>query len=373
MIKFLPYDSVVCFTVQNRSLHPKFSEEYNWIPNKTVIKPIENWGQHRYYGKIISLVMETFINKIAIPSFVKEIVSYAKMHQVDRVWAVLQGQTMIRLAIPVAKGLDAPLYTGIYDPPGWWMRANNVHPRIARDVIDEYERILRFSRRLSLASWAMVDYYKEIYGVDGIPMVSSLESDLAIPAANHFLNKDTFTITMAGQLYANNEWHSLLNALNMINWKLDDRKVILRYMGGGINLSASNPVNIHYLGWCSQNDILYHLSNSDIAYCPYWFDPAFEMEARLSFPSKLTLYLASGRPVLFHGPSYSSPATFLTKYDAAYRCHALDSQEIIKILKSIIRDEKRYSEVAHNGRKAFDQNLTIINHRQRVQDFFELS
>ena len=67
--------------------------------------------------------------------------------------------------------------------------------------------------------------------------------------------------------------------------------------------------------------MLPELRTADLLYCPYWFDPGFERPCRLSFPSKLSTYLKTGVPVLFHGPEYASPRIFLEQNDAAYiRC-----------------------------------------------------
>ena len=130
-------------------------------------------------------------------------------------------------------------------------------------------------------------------------------------------------------------------------------------------------MNIEFLGWRSQEETLNIFANSDLLYCPYWFDPAYEVEARLSFPSKLTTYLASGRPVLFHGPAFASPALFLEQNKAAFFCYALDGKIIIEKLNEIITDGELYRLISRNGRLAFDRFLTTDCMRQAFDQLLE--
>ena len=92
--------------------------------------------------------------------------------------------------------------------------------------------------------------------------------------------------------------------------------------------------------------------------CPYWFDPDFEEEARLCFPSKIASYLASGRTLFFHGPAHSAPARFLNSQDAGVVCDSLDPNVIIKMVTQAI-EPKEFAQLCANGRRAFHDDLTL--------------
>jgi hypothetical protein len=128
-------------------------------------------------------------------------------------------------------------------------------------------------------------------------------------------------------------------------------------------------MNVEYLGWHSQEETIKLLSEVDVLYCPYWFDPAFYDESRLSFPSKLTTYLAAGRPVFFHGPEYASPAEFLKARNAAECCFSLDSAAIIASLTKLAVDETYYQQTAQNGHKAFMDCLTMPALKKNFLEF----
>jgi glycosyltransferase involved in cell wall biosynthesis len=109
-----------------------------------------------------------------------------------------------------------------------------------------------------------------------------------------------------------------------------------------------------------------------VLYCPYWFDSNFKDEAKLSFPSKLTTYLAAGRPVFFHGPEYSSPARFLRENEAGLCCYSLSTEEIIKTLTKLVSDKRQYMMLSQNGSVAFKEYLTLESMRRSFADFLQV-
>jgi glycosyltransferase involved in cell wall biosynthesis len=184
------------------------------------------------------------------------------------------------------------------------------------------------------------------------------------------LNSDSeVVIGMAGQLYADVEWSALLNALDVLQWKLCGRQVRVRLLGRWAGIGASGRMNVEFLGWRPQDETVTLMSEADILFCPYWFDPAYETEARLSFPSKLTTYLAAGRPVLFFGPPYASPARFLESEGAGLCCTALDRNTLIRNLERLVSDTDLYAHLARQGREAFDRHFGLESLRQSFLDF----
>jgi hypothetical protein len=67
----------------------------------------------------VSLGMETYTAGVTIQRMVDRICRFAQASDVGAVWCVLQGQTMIRLAVPTARRLRVPLATQVWEPPGW--------------------------------------------------------------------------------------------------------------------------------------------------------------------------------------------------------------------------------------------------------------
>ncbi len=103
----------------------------------------------------------------------------------------------------------------------------------------------------------------------------------------------------------------------------------------------------------------------DILYCPYWFDGKFKEEASLSFPSKLTTYLAAGPTGIFHSPKYASPAIFLEENQAAMQCNSLVNSEIFNKLDRLVADDELYTTIAKNGSGSFSQASYSDEHEEK--------
>jgi hypothetical protein len=195
LISFLPHDNVACFTVLNPALEPALPPSFSDIAYRKVAKPREDWGNSLgKWGRYRSLIMEAFSTGKDIPRIRTEIVKFADNVQPDVLWCVLQGQTMIRLARPSARSLKIPLITSIWDPPGWWMRVNKVHPIVSRQVIDEFGETIRASRSTGTASWAMAKEYASLFGARTVPFLPSLPLESALQPAEQPSNGETFTI-----------------------------------------------------------------------------------------------------------------------------------------------------------------------------------
>lgn len=327
-----------------------------------------------FAGELCSLLGEAYNVGLKTAPIIDGVVAFGEMFEPDIVWCVLQGQTMIRLALPVSTRLKVPLLTHVWDPPGWWMRAHHVNRWTRRKIITDYETTLRGSFRSFVASEAMANAYGNEFGVKVEYFMPSLARELRYPPAKSIHPSEKFVIAMAGQLYAIDEWNSLLIALDSCGWKIGERDVEISLVGSHsrVPLSTSQAERVKMHGWLSQEETIRVCSEADLLYCPYWFSVEFEEEARLSFPSKLTTYLAAGRPVFFHGPSYASPAKFLQRNDAAFLCHSLQIEDILESLTSATSDVKRYGLIASNGSKVFIENMTAESMEARFKKFLNL-
>jgi len=373
LCSFLPPESVACFSAIDRSVRPEIPEDMAALAMKTVARPREHWNAiPGVLGDAASLAMEWVVASTSVKNIAQKATAFGREFGADRVWCVLEGQTLIRLALHVAKALRVPLYTQVWDPPGWWLRYNHVDSITSRRVLRRFESTIRQSAGCAAASWAMAETYAQRYGVQTAPVVPGLPAELAREPARAPHDRDEVVIGVAGQIYATREWEALLAALDGVAWQLDGRSVRIIVLGRYLNLRANASASIHYLGWRSQGETIGLLADADVLYCPYWFDPTFEEEARLSFPSKLTSYLAAGRPVFFHGPEYASPARFLRENQAAFLCHSLEPRQVVGQLAHILTDRDAYASATRHGRAAFDRYLTTTSMKASFYEFLGL-
>ena len=375
MARCVPKGELAIFCVQNPHLAPEPYADLAHVPMKVVTKPNEH---ARRVVKGVSLgtagamVVETLKRQLLAPRLVSQAVAYGREQDVTSVWAILQGQTIVRMAAAVAQGLRVPLRTQVWDPLRWWLEAHKVDPLNASRDMALFDATLKASSVCATASWAMAQHYEERYGIPAMAIIASLDAKLAFQPAPTLRSNTELAIGMAGQIYAMEEWLDLVKALESGGWQVGGRRVVLRVLGH-IKPPGVPEANLDFLGWQSQEETVRLLSETcDVLYCPYPFAPEMEEVARLSFPSKIPTYLAAGRPVFFHGPEYASPAKFLGERRAGLLCTQRSSTAVRDGLDQLVSDVALYEELAMGAREAFLENFTLMQMKHLVGKFLEL-
>lgn len=366
LCRLLAPGQIVCSCVSTPAIDHLAKHVDTEIPIQRLVKPQE-LGERltgKRYANARGFLRELRTAWRDVPRLARRIVAFGRQQDVDRVWCILQGQTMIRLALPVARGLGVPLLTQVWDHPSWWLDAHGVDPLTTKAVSRLYEKVLRQSTRIGAASHVMAREYERAYGVPSVPLMGSIDAAaVQVPATDAGDSPglgDPLLIGLAGQIYSRREWNALLAALTSVSWTLGGRSVALRYLGREHEVQGSEvpPERLQALGYRSQAETLRLMAECDILYCPYFFDENRREISRTSFPSKVTTYLAAGRPVFFHGPEDAAPAEFLREYGAAEFCHSLEPQQIVAALVRLASDRQRADEIAANGRRAVMEQLT---------------
>lgn len=373
--RIMPPGSLAVYSVVNPDIDARLSPEFDSLPSATRRKPPERIRRvlPGFPGGVVAAVQSAWRLGPAASAIVSDVVRFGREVGAEGLWCILEGQTMIRLARPVSKALRLPLRSWAWDAPGWWLRDNGVDRLTTALAVREFGEALRGSVSFGAASRAMADLYSQRYGVHAVPVIPGLDGRLARPASGAFRSDGRLVIGMAGQLYASQEWDALMRALDAAGWILSGREVTVRLMGARASLSAPGYRRIEYLGWGSQAGTVAAMAEADILYCPYWLSPEYEEEARVGFPSKLTTYLAAGRPVLFHGPAYASPARFLEENGAALRCDSNDPRAVLSALERLAGDAALRGEIAERGGRAFADHLTLGKSRERFAEFLGVS
>jgi len=379
LCRFLPEGSIACYTIVNPVINSKLSADLN-IPIEYHKKPVER-GFRPLPGKAGELIAkwaETRSEKHVLQAILPKAISFGRSNKVDKLWCMLQGQTIVRLARPLAKALGVPLYTQVWDPFGLWLRANRIDRDTSRKLLIEFDEVIKSSQACATASWAMSEDYTHKYGVRNNPVISSLDKKSSFPPAAAPNQSDEFVIALAGQIYAIKEWNALLHAIDRFNWTVDGKRIkfcILSRRSRLRNLphDVNQPRFVEYLGWLDQQDAIRVLSNADMLYVPYWFSEDFSEESRLAFPSKIVTYFAAGRPVMFHGPDYASPARYLKKYEAGLCCNSLDPNLIFDHIRLLATNRDVYRMLTTNGSAAFLRDFTRDKMKADFFNFLDLN
>lgn len=367
MFKNWPKEKLSCFAVMNRELDPTIHEHWHSIDYQFKHKPNESKARSLpgVAGDLESFLKEEFTSRTSVRRIAQEIIAFAGKSGAEKIWCVLEGQTLIRLAKHLQDELALPMVTQIWDPPTWWMRDNNVDDWSQRKVLNTFAEVLSKSEAVATASFAMAEQYRQKYNCNAMPVMPGIAEDWLMKPASCLNESKKLIIGFAGQLYADEEWTKLLAVLDDNNWEVCGREVVIHVFGRKLQLHRRNSANIRFFGWRSQIDSIQMLSQCDVLFCPYWFSPVYENEAKLSFPSKLSTYFASGRPVIFFGPDYAAPGRFIREHNAGIAITTNSENALLGALQSLISDESKYSEPATNGQIALRKHLSDKTMKQQ--------
>ncbi|MGY6156164.1 TylF/MycF/NovP-related O-methyltransferase [Paraburkholderia graminis] len=373
IVKVLPKGSVSCFCVLNPDLQNiERDPELNDLPLEFVAKPREAaFPRTGYMSEFKSFAAEQFRRRVATPNLVNRVADFAHRQNVDTIWAVLQGQTMVRLAAAVADRLEMPLFTLVWDPLAWWLQANQVDRWTSRQAVAEFESVIRRSHAVATASPAMSAAYEAKYGVRSVALIASHDQANSFTPVGRPHREGELVVGMAGQFYANAEWQTLVKTLNLANWSIGGRKIRLLVLGHYIPDSDIPEGKVEFLGWKSQKEAIRILAaQADVLYCPYPFDPSLAEVSRLSFPSKLVSYFAAGRPVLLHAPLDSSPAVFVRQADAGLVTAGSGPSNVYNAIERLAEDPTLFANLSAASQRVFATEFTLERMRARTLDFF---
>jgi glycosyltransferase involved in cell wall biosynthesis len=85
---------------------------------------------------------------------------------------------------------------------------------------------------------------------------------------------------------------------------------------------------VEALPFASQQVVRRDTRDVDVMYLPLPLEDGHDDFLRYSLPTKLVTYLGSGRPIVYHGPAYSSSAVLLRKWNAGVVVSDADPQAL---------------------------------------------
>lgn len=286
-----------------------------------------------------------------------------------QVFAVLDNPVAMAVARRVSGALGLPLVSLVWDPPEYVLSALG-HDRWSRALLlGEFKSSLSASQRLAVVSESMlVDYARETAATitilrHGLPLPSA-EDDAKIA-----LGESEWVIGFAGSMYSDCAWRAFLSALDSVKWRIAGRPVRLKLLARKMTVVAQNPANIEFLGFRSVEQVQEALSSCHITYMPQPFVSHLRELCRYSFPTKLTNYLAVGRPVFVHAPPYGALSVFFEANPIGALANSLEPEAIVSALTALLGSAEAYRQAtkqvavsasAHFDASAFNRALDAL-------------
>lgn len=336
---------------------------------ETAFKPL---GDH--LGKLTSSAAVEVLLKPYVQTLGRKIADFARQNQVSAIFSVLECPTSILMSYWLAKQLQLPLFTLVWDMPEYLLPKLGHTGNGLKSIYQRFGQAIRHSTRVAVMSKTMQDHLQKTYGTDSTLLHQPISADWLTADGrpqDDALSEDEIVIGYAGSVTAKQEMQALLTALDSVNWCLNGRPVRLKVSGLRFVFQSKNAQRIEYCGYLpTTRQVVDELASCHILFLPQPFSQSMQAFSRYSFPTKTVTYLAAGRSIFVLAPKEATLSLFFGEYDLPLVCNTLDEASILAGLCELAGDrtqrqaiEKRLHEVAQS---AFSEKLC----QQRIQTLF---
>jgi len=336
---------------------------------KIFLRPREHVAR-RYQGRIgglLAAIARVRDYEPAIAVLAKNVAEFAAANDVRQVWGIFNMTTAIDVCARLIESTGFPLQAHVWDDVEHICQQRNLDAVSRRRTAKRFAKLLARAERTAVIGESMRDNYTRRFGAK-CQIVRHGVAD-STQAREVPTSDSEFVIGFSGGMYCPSAWKALQSALAKVNWTLAGKRVRLIVMGAHITLNSRGPANIEFLGWRAESEVYDRLANCDLLYLPQPFEGQQRAIAELSFPSKLSAYVSTGRPIMIHGPTYASLQSFKDCLDYGVSCTSLDPAAIAQALESFAADHAAYRHAAEAVAAAANGEFSRSNFESQVRSF----
>ncbi len=303
----------------------------------------------------------------AISRLARELSQWLNRVAPQRLWAILNSMAVIDALAQTTLPPGCELLLQVWDDPRHLAQQRRLDRLARQRVLGRFTRLLRRASRTAVICEEMQSAYQALH--PGRYPIIRLSSDATPPQAlADPSSASEFRIGLSGSMYCPSAWKTLQQALDHLGWRLDQRQVVLVVAGGRIEFSSREAAECRFYGWRPPEEIQLLMRDCDLLYLPQAFESGERLLSQLSFPTKLSTYIATGRPLLIHTPAYGSLARFAAEHGLGYITHSLSPGELAEQLRQFEAPGFRLNRAEEACRIATSV-LTEERYHQAIQEF----
>jgi len=269
-----------------------------------------------------------------IPSIARQISRAADEHDIDELVAVFPHDYFFLSSYLVHHIRGLPLSLLIYDAYAR-CRAKAVQNIIAGAM---EERILRAGKTVYVLNPYIRDRYLKLYGTHAIvvPNTVNLGSFRAVPDGAPPFSKDSVRIVFTGDIYRAQE-DAVLNMVHAANSMAGEGvrfEIYTKVRRSGLEARGIRGPGVS-IGRVPPTEIPGLLKTADILFLPLAFGRKVRTVVETSTPAKMAEYLASGRLILVHAPSYAGIAKMARQQGWGLVVDRPRSEELVAAVRTL--------------------------------------
>jgi hypothetical protein len=287
------------------------------------------------------------------------------------VWVIAESTAVIDCVYYAFRQKAFPFRLQVWDDVRYLASLKHLDAVSANRVFHRFRYLLTRAVDVAVIGEQMATEYLSLGAKNCRVIRHGLDIDVNVPALRS--TAESFRIGFCGSAYASDAWASLLKALDRMNWTVASRPVELWVVGSEASFSAGQPVNAHFWGRRSMEATTRLMGDCDLLYMPQSFQKNHDPLTRWSFPTKLSTYVATGRPVFFHTPTWGSLNSFAAQHGFQMVCNALDPANVVQMLKNTDGAPHTLLFESQNSCRIANTVLSHAEFRQQTRMFLGLT
>jgi hypothetical protein len=282
-------------------------------------------------GRFISAI-SSFRRLWAYERFARATAQHLKSFAGDQqpVWIIADSTAVIDTVYYAWRRSGFPFRLQIWDDVRHLTSLKHLDPLSANRVFQRFCFLLRRACNVAVIGEQMAAEYHSLGAKNCVILRHGLHSTVAAPPLRG--TTETFRIGFCGSAYATDAWNCLLRGLESTGWSVLSRPVELWVVGPEASFIAGQPMNARFWGRRSMEETTKLMAECDLLYMPQSFQKHHDALTRWSFPTKLSTYVATGRPVFFHTPAWGSLHAFATQHGFSLVCDSLNPEHLVNAL-----------------------------------------
>jgi len=265
-------------------------------------------------------------------------------------------------AFRVARDLGLPYVLNVHDDLSYNLSDNPLLDQ-AEEKLGE---VWRDADHRFVISEPMGEEYDRRYGAR--PWTMLTDGITEFPDAPATTDPNRLQLYFMGSVHLAYErnFTAVINALDIVQRNRPDLNVEFVIRGGmPLRLpDASFPITV--LGWGTQEELKADMTSASMLYFPLPFEPEYESFARWSLSTKMITYLASGLPILYHGPGHAAACKLLDAHEAALLGRSDAPLEIAERIEAYAADPVRSNTIVQNALSLGRDSFQLATQQQRL-------
>jgi hypothetical protein len=280
------------------------------------------------------------------------------------IYSMSFSKTLLSFAGWVARELSCPHILHITDDT-----YNPLSNENSRQILAEAKVRIAISQEMQME-------YQNRYGFDFHVLHNGAADELFLPQPNYIPSEDTLVIRYLGGLDRHMHFNAIEDIAEAVKiFNHSGGSAVFEIYGGewskNLALSLLSSNEVVYKGYVGRAEGYELLKTSDLLVIPVSFANSTLSKIRLSFPTKLPEYLASGTLTLVYGPPNVASVRYCIQHKVGLTQTKRSIQDLVKIFTKLKNEPNSFQEKALNDRNFAKKHLSASIIREQFHQILK--